>query len=102
MSIVILGFSITTYFGLVRELNVRGHDVLFLQRNTEEHSANRTPLNPSCGRTEFYGSLKELKNRFAAALREADFVMVGSGLQDGIAIGDWVTRTALEAARHVL
>ncbi len=100
LSIVILGLSInsnchvTTYRGLARELRVRGHDVLFLERDTEGHSVHRDLPNPTQGRTELYSNLKELKNRFAAAVREADFVMVGSGLQDGIAISDWVTRTA--------
>lgn len=100
LSIVILGQSITAnshatnYRGLVRELSARGHDVLFLERDIDGGRANRDLTNPPYGQTDLYGSLKELKNRFATVVREADFVMVGSGLQDGIAIGDWVTRTA--------
>lgn len=103
LKIVILGLSITsswgnghatTYRGLVRELCGRGHDVLFLERDTEWYAANRDLPRPPYGRTELYDSLKELKGRFGAAIREADFVMVGSYVQEGIAIGDWVTRTA--------
>jgi len=103
LSIVILGPSVassdanghaTIYRGLVRELSARGHDILFLERCPEGRWTNHGLPNSSHGRRELYCSVKELKNRFAAAVREADFVMVGSDLQDGIAIGDWVTRTA--------
>jgi spore maturation protein CgeB len=36
----------TTYRGLVRELSARGHDVLFLERNTEWYSAHRNFTEP--------------------------------------------------------
>jgi spore maturation protein CgeB len=75
-------------------MNIRGHEVLLLQRDAESHSVNNKLPSAACGRTDTYNSLKELKNRFSSAVREADFVMVGSGLQEGIAIGEWVTRTA--------
>jgi spore maturation protein CgeB len=100
---VILGLSITsswgnghatTYRGLVRELCARGHDVLFLERDTEWYASNRDLPNPPYGRTELYSSLKELKDRFASAIRNADFVIVGSYVNEGIAIGEWVTRIA--------
>src|SRR6185312_2125215 len=76
------------------ELSARGHDVLFLERASESHSRTRDLSNPPCGRTEFYRGIKELKNQFASAIRGAEFVMVGSGLQDGLAIGEWVARAA--------
>ena len=103
LKIVILGLSITsswgnghatTYRGLVRGLSGRGHDVLFLERDAAWYAANRDLPNPPYGRTELYSGVKELKRRFAEAIREADLVMVGSYVQDGIAIGEWVTRTA--------
>lgn len=103
LKIVILGLSITsswgnghatTYRGLVRELSARGHDVLFLERDAQWHAANRDLPEPPYGRTELYLSLRELKHEFASEIREADFVMVGSYVPDGIAIGEWVTRIA--------
>jgi spore maturation protein CgeB len=103
LKIVILGLSITsswgnghatTYRGLVRELTARGHDVLFLERDTEWYASNRDLPNPPYGRTALYSSFKELKARFASTIREADFVMVGSYVLEGIAIGEWVTRMA--------
>jgi spore maturation protein CgeB len=107
LKIVILGLSITsswgnghatTYRGLVRELCARGHDVLFLERDTEWYASNRDLPNPPFGRTELYSSLKEFKNRFVTEIREADFVIVGSYVPDGIEVGEWVTRIAGGAA----
>jgi spore maturation protein CgeB len=103
LKIVILGLSITsawgnghatTYRGLVRELTKRVHDVVFLERDTECYASNRDLPNPPYGRTELYSSVKELKQRFSAVVRDADFVIVGSHVQEGIAIGEWVTRVA--------
>ena len=103
LKFVILGLSITsssgnshaaTYRGLVRELAARGHDVLFLEHDTEWYASNRDLPSPPYGRTELYSSVEELKQRFSAAVREADFVIVGSRVQEGIAIGEWVTRVA--------
>jgi spore maturation protein CgeB len=103
LKIVILGLSITsswgnghatTYRGLVRELTARSHDILFLERDTEWYASNRDLPNPPFGRTELYSTLKELKSRFTNAIRDADFVMVGSYVHEGIEIGEWVTRIA--------
>jgi spore maturation protein CgeB len=103
LKIVILGLSITsswgnghatTYRGLVRELCARGHDVLFLERDTEWYASNRDLPDPPFGRTALYSSLKELKNRFVTEIREADFVIVGSYVPEGIGVGEWVTRIA--------
>lgn len=103
LKIVILGLSITsswgnghatTYRGLMRELCARGHEVLFLERNTEWYAANRDLPAPPFGRTELYSSLKELKKNFTAEIRQADFVIVGSYVPEGIEVGEWVTRIA--------
>jgi spore maturation protein CgeB len=102
LKIVILGPSLTnsigngaasTYRGLVRELAARGHEVLFLQRGHEE-SVGQKMLKIDSGDVEDYSSLKELKNRHAAAMREADFVLVASQITEAAEIGDWITRHA--------
>jgi spore maturation protein CgeB len=103
MNIVIIGLSITsswgnghatTYRGLVRELTRQGHDVLFLERDMEWYASNRDLPKPPFGRTELYDSVDELKQRFVAQVRDADAVVVGSYVHEGIAIGEWVTKTA--------
>lgn len=103
LDIVILGLSITsswgnghatTYRGLVRELTEKGHSVLFLERDVPWYASNRDmPAPPFC-RTELYASVEELKERFAPAVRDADFVMVGSYVPEGVAVGAWVLQTA--------
>jgi spore maturation protein CgeB len=103
LRIVILGLSITsswgnghatTYRGLVRELVRRGHDLLFLERDVPWYASHRDLANPPYGRTELYGSVEELHDRFGAAVREADLVIVGSYVPDGAAVGDWVQSQA--------
>jgi len=103
LDIVILGLSITsswgnghatTYRGLVRELSVRGHRVLFLERDQPWYAENRDLPKPPYGRTELYTSLEELKDRFGPAIRRADFVVVGSYVPQGVEAGQWVTDTA--------
>jgi spore maturation protein CgeB len=106
MSIVIIGLSITsswgnghatTYRSLVRGLEARGHDVLFLERDVPWYAENRDDAQPAGARTALYGSLAELEDRFAGAVRDADLVIVGSYVPDGIEVGRW----ALDTARGV-
>ena len=84
----------TTYRGLVRVLVRRGHEVLFLEHDKPWYAANRDMPNPPYGRTHLYQSIEDLKNRFAADVREADVVIVGSYVPQGVAVGQWVTMTA--------
>jgi spore maturation protein CgeB len=103
LRIVFLGLSITsswgnghatTYRGLVRELSAAGHDVLFLERDVEWYADNRDLPRPPYGRTAIYRSLGELKHRFGGEIREADLVVVGSFVPQGVSVGRWVTRVA--------
>jgi spore maturation protein CgeB len=103
LRIVILGLSITsswgnghatTYRGLVRELARRGHDLLFLERDQPWYAQNRDLPRPPYGRTELYSGMDELRDRFAAPMRDADLVIVGSFVPEGALIGDWVQREA--------
>jgi len=101
--IVILGLSITsswgnghatTYRGLVRELARLGVEVTFLERDQPWYAAHRDLPQPPYGTTHLYDSLPALRRDWHAAIAEADAVIVGSFTPDGIAIGEWVTRTA--------
>lgn len=103
MKTVILGLSITsswgnghatTYRALVREYVARGHDVLFLERDVPWYRENRDLPEPPFGRTVLYQSLDELRMRFRRPIRDADLVIVGSYVPEGVAVGEWVTREA--------
>ena len=84
----------TTYRSLVRELTLRGHDVLFLERDMPWHAANRDLPEPPYGRTELYTSLEDLRERFTHKIKGADVVLVGSYVPEGIAVGTWVQQVA--------
>jgi spore maturation protein CgeB len=103
LRIVMLGLSITsswgnghasTYRGLVRALGARGHEVLFLERNVPWYAAHRDLQEIPAARIELYSNLQELKDRFADDVCQADVVMVGSYVPEGVAVGSWVTTTA--------
>ncbi len=103
MRFVILGLSITsswgnghatTYRGLLRELHARGHEIVFLERDLPFYAAHRDLPDPPYARTELYRDLPDLRERFAGVIREADFVIVGSYVPEGIEVGAWVLETA--------
>jgi spore maturation protein CgeB len=103
LRIVFLGLSITsswgnghatTYRALVRELVRRGHHVLFLERDAPWYACHRDLPDPPFGRTVLYGSVDELRDCFSVDVREADLVVVGSYVPDGVEVGDWVQREA--------
>ena len=80
----------TTYRGLVKALARRGHEVLFLERDVPWYAANRDlPTPPYCA-TLLYRDLDQLRTRAAEAVRQADAVIVGSYVPDGIELGRWV------------
>jgi spore maturation protein CgeB len=103
MKIVFLGLSITsswgnghatTYRGLVRELAARGHTIVFLERDLPWYADNRDLRRMSLVEVQLYRSLSELQRRHAATIRSADAVIVGSYVPEGIAVGEWVLRSA--------
>jgi spore maturation protein CgeB len=103
MRLVFLGLSITsswgnghatTYRALVGALRRRGHDVLFLERDVPWYAANRDLPESEAGFVELYGSLEELRDRFAEDVRDADVVVVGSYVPEGVAVGEWALDTA--------
>jgi spore maturation protein CgeB len=100
--IVVLGLSLssswgnghaTTYRALLKALARRGHEVLFLERDVPWYAAHRDLPNPEWCRLAFYDDLEDLQ-RFVSDVREADAVIVGSFVPEGIAAGDWVLATA--------
>lgn len=100
---VFLGLSLTsswgnghasTYRPLLRQLDERGHQVTFLERDLPIHAAHRDLPDPSFARTSLYGSFEELVDRHRNAVRDADLVVVGSNVADGARVGAWVQETA--------
>ena len=103
LRIVILGLSITsswgnghatTYRGLMRALSGRGHEVIFLERDTPWYRDHRDLPHPPFGVTYLYDSVSELQEQWSSTLRDADLVIVGSYVPDGIEVGRFVQRTA--------
>jgi spore maturation protein CgeB len=101
--IVILGLTITsswgnghatTYRALVKALAQRGHEVLFLERETPWYREHRDLAVSPFARIALYDSVADLERRYAAAVREADAMIVGSFVPDGIEVGRWAIATA--------
>lgn len=102
LRIVICGLSVTSSWGnghatnfraLMRALTRRGHDVLFLERDKPWYAEHRDLPDPPWGRTSLYSSLDELRDLHADAVRDADLVVVGSYVPEGVAVGAWVQST---------
>ena len=102
MRIVFVGLSITSSWGnghatnyraLMRCLDAAGHSVTFLERDVPWYAQQRDLPNPPWGETFLYGSLEELRRNHAERVRDADAVVVGSYVPDGVAVGEWVCAT---------
>jgi spore maturation protein CgeB len=103
LDIVILGLSITsswgnghatTFRGLVSALSRKGHKVIFLERDVPWYASQRDLPNPSYCKTYLYSDLDDLKSRFTSIVAEADLVIVGSYVPEGVTVGTFVTQTA--------
>jgi spore maturation protein CgeB len=103
LKITILGLSITsswgnghatTFRGLVRELNRRGHHITFLERDVPWYAEHRDlPIPPYCD-LGLYQDLEELRERFERDVVEADCVIVGSYVPEGVDVATWVNDMA--------
>ena len=102
---VFLGWSITAVWGnthapvyrtLLRALVARGHHVLFLER-LPDRNADQSPsvqdLPAACGEVQFYGSIEDLRARFTRDIRTAHCVVVGSNVEEGDRVAEWVLET---------
>jgi spore maturation protein CgeB len=97
MNIVVLGLSLssswgnghaTTFRSLISGLRKLGHDVHFLERDVPWYASNRDLPKPSFCRLDYYSSPRDLQQRFSAEIYNADAVIIGSYVPDGIAIID--------------
>jgi spore maturation protein CgeB len=84
----------TTYRALLKEFAARGHRVTFLERDVPWYSSNREfDKTPYC-EIGLYSNLAELQDRYTNLVRNADLVVVGSYVPEGIVVGDWVISIA--------
>jgi len=103
LRIVILGLSITsswgnghatTYRSLMRALCRRGHEVLFLECDKPWYREHRDLRQPPFGSVRLYKDVAELRRRWRGELAEADLVVLGSYVPDGIAVAQLVQEVA--------
>ena len=102
MLLVVLGLSLssswgnghaTTFRALLKAFAARGHDILFLERDVPWYANNRDIADPNYCRLEFYKDLQDLE-RWRGAIQDADAVIVGSYVPEGVAVGRYVQDVA--------
>jgi spore maturation protein CgeB len=98
LRIVVIGLSLssswgnghaTTYRALLRAVAKRGHDVTFLERDQPWYAQHRDLPNPDFCRLVFYRDRFDLKT-LRSLIVEADAVVIGSYVAEGVLIGKWV------------
>jgi spore maturation protein CgeB len=103
LNIVIFGLTITsswgnghavTYRALIRALHRRGHNVTFLEREVPWYREHRDLEEADYCAIGLYRDLREAPARFGATVRNADLVILGSYVPDGIALAEWITGQA--------
>jgi len=103
MKIVIIGLSITsswgnghatTYRALIKELAKLGHDILFLEKDVPWYAPHRDLPNPDFCRLGLYKTNEELWQHYNNEVVTANVVIVGSYVQHGVEVGEWVIKTA--------
>ena len=102
LRVIVLGLSLssswgnghaTTFRALLKAFAARGHDVLFLERDVPWYAVHRDLADPDFCRLEFYSSVGDLE-RYRGLIADADAVVVGSYVPDGVEAGRWVQRNA--------
>jgi spore maturation protein CgeB len=83
----------TTYRALLKAFAERGHDVLFLERDVPWYAAHRDLPDPGFCRMALYPDLAGLEAH-RRAIAEADAVVVGSYVPEGVAVGRLVQEWA--------
>jgi spore maturation protein CgeB len=102
MRLVVLGLSLssswgnghaTTFRALLKAFAARGHDILFLERDTLWYANARDHLDPDYCDLAFYSDLDDLP-RWKPQIAGADAVIMGSYVPEGVAVGRFVQETA--------
>jgi spore maturation protein CgeB len=107
VKVAFLGLSVTSAWGnghatnyraLMRALAAAGHEVVFLERDVPRNAAARDLPDPPWGTTHLYKSVAELRRRFGSTVADAELVVLGSSVPDGVAVAQFV----FERARGVV
>lgn len=102
MKLVVLGLTLssswgnghaTTYRALLKAYAARGHSVLFLERDMPWYAAHRDLGDADYCTLAFYDSLAGL-SAWSREIAQADAVIVGSYVPEGVAVGRFVQATA--------
>jgi spore maturation protein CgeB len=102
MRLVVLGLSLssswgnghaTTYRALLKAFAARGHSILFLERETPWYAAHRDLGRPDYCDLAFYDDVDALGG-WSREIAQADAVIVGSYVPDGVPVGRLVQQTA--------
>ena len=102
MKLVVLGLSLssswgnghaTTFRALLKAFAARGHDILFLERDVPWYANQRDLTDPAYCRLAFYGDLEDLA-RWHDEIADADAVIVGSYVPEGVSVGRLVQQVA--------
>jgi spore maturation protein CgeB len=107
MNLVVIGLTLssswgnghaTTWRALLRAFAAEGERgggrVTFLERDVPWYAAQRDMPAPDFARLELYADLADLRARLARPVREADAVLIGSYVPEGVAVIDWALETA--------
>ncbi|HEX8373450.1 MAG TPA: glycosyltransferase [Chthoniobacterales bacterium] len=99
MKIVIIGLTLssswgnghaTTWRSLLGALSRRGHSILFLEQEQSWYAENRDLPNPTFCELKFYEGIEELHAKYVGEIADADAVIVGSYVPNGINVSRFV------------
>ncbi|EJB02148.1 hypothetical protein Rleg9DRAFT_0928 [Rhizobium leguminosarum bv. trifolii WSM597] len=97
LDIVFIGLSLssswgnghaTTYRALIKGLRQDGHQVLFLERDVPWYASQRDLASPDFCDLAYYGDIDPMIDLHRDRLRQADAVIVGSYVPEGVALID--------------
>ncbi|MGI6852733.1 CgeB family protein [Mesorhizobium sp. 1B3] len=103
LRIVFIGLSLssswgnghaTTFRALMRALQRRGHELVFLERDVSWYARNRDLTDPEFCELRYYDTVADLLGRYGATIRSADAVIIGSYVPEGVAVIDQVAGLA--------
>lgn len=103
MKFSIIGLSVTsswgnghatTYRALLKELFALGHKVHFFEQDVPYYASNRDLAEPDFCKVHLYRDLQELQTDYKENIASSDVVIVGSFVQNGVAVGNWVCSIA--------
>jgi spore maturation protein CgeB len=102
VKLVVIGLSLssswgnghaTTWRALLKAFAARGHEILFLERDVPWYADHRDFVRADYCELFFYKDLAGL-DRWASDIEQADAVLVGSYVPQGVEVGRFVQQTA--------